>query len=194
MAFQKLILTNFSDYPTNPATLVTVPEGSSNGYVISPISIQDSNPSAVYKIIMADGASGRFNVLLINGIYNLTVRNTDLIDYETASTHNVILRATDQANVATNVTITITILNEATLISVIDSISPKASTRSNPTEITIKGNNFIEGGAPLVTVNDSAVKLASFTNNTIIFMLLTDYEGDFVYDVKVLNGYEQSLL
>ena len=194
MAFQKLILTNFSDYPTNPATLVTVPEGASNGYVISPITIQDSNPSAVYKLTMSDGASGRFNILLLNGVYNLTVRDTSVIDYESNTSHNVVIRAVDQANIVTNTTITINILNDDTLISVIKSISPKASTKSNPVEITIAGNNFMEGGAPIVTVNENAVKLASFTNNIITFMLLTDYEGDFVYDVKVLNGYEQSLL
>ena len=194
MSFQKLILTTFPDYPTNPATLVTVPEGSPNGYIISPISIQDSDPTAVYKLIMADGASNRFNILLINGIYNLTVRNTDLIDYETSPTYTVTIRATDQAGVATNVTVTITVLNELTLISVIDSISPKASPRISTTEITISGNNFVEGGAPVVTVNGNAVKLDSATNNTITFNLLIDYENLYVYDVKVLNGYEQSLI
>ena len=194
MAFQKLILTNFPDYPTNPSTLVTVPEGSPNGYVISPITIQDSDPSAIYRLTMSDGASGRFNVLYLNGTYNLTVRDNSLIDYEINTSHTVIIRAVNQSTVVTNITIVINILNSDTLISVIKSISPKASIRSKTAEITITGNNFTEGGSPLVTVNENAVQLASFTNNTISFMLLTDYEGDFVYDVKVLNGYEQSLL
>ncbi len=101
MAFQKLNLTNFPSYPS---TLITVPEGISNGYIISPITIQDSNPEAVYKLSMSDGASGRFNILLLNGVYNLIVQNTSLINYEANSSHNIVIRAVDQTNTLTNTT------------------------------------------------------------------------------------------
>ena len=194
MAFQRLILTNFPDYPTNPSTQVTVPESSANGYVISPISIEDTNISATYTLYMTDGASGRFNLLLNNGIYSLIVRDTNKIDYETNNSHAVQIRATDQTGTVTMVSITINVLNQATLTSGINSITTKASAKNNPTDVTINGNNFIEGGQPIVVVNGNAVNIVSATNNEIKFRLLTDYADLFVYEIKVLNGYEQSLL
>jgi YDG domain/Cadherin domain/Beta-propeller repeat/HYR domain len=78
---------------------------------ITAVSFDPQGPSVTYSLL--DSAGGRFAIHPTSGV--VTVANKSLIDYETATSHNITIQASDGAGgVATTVfTITVNDVNEA---------------------------------------------------------------------------------
>lgn len=90
-------------------------------------------------------------------------------------------------------TITINVSNSAESKSVIYSVSPRISKIGTFPEITISGLKFTEGGSPIVILNGITQTLTSYSDTTINLTLVDDLEFG-VYDLTVVNGYEQTQL
>lgn len=185
MAFNKLIFSNFID------SQIFVNEAAPNGFVISPVIVDDSNILNSYKISIIDRANNAFNVINIDNVYTLIVSDSTKLDFETEQSKSITIRVTDSSNIITDIPTTINILNKSNLNSIITRITPKASIKGTPIDITIYGNNFTEGGTPIVLINNEPVNISSVSNYEIVCRLIRDIDA-YIYDVTVLNGYEQA--
>lgn len=90
-------------------------------------------------------------------------------------------------------TFTINVTDSTESQSIIYSVTPQASQKGTFPEITISGLKFTEGGAPIVILNGVTQTLTSYSDTSIVFTLLSDLDYG-VYDLTVVNGYEQTQL
>src|SRR3954449_3142136 len=106
--------TNVNEAPTN-ATLAggTVAENAVNGTSVGTVSGVDPDAGAVLSYTLADNAGGRFAINAATG--QITVANGSLLDYESATSHQVTVRVTDQGGLTFDkaLTIAVTNVNEA---------------------------------------------------------------------------------
>ncbi len=109
-------LTNVNEAPTNITLPVqTVAENAANGTVISTATGVDPDAGATFTYSFAPGgdAGGRFAINPATG--QLTVANGSLLDHETAASHAITIRVTDQGGLTYDevYTITVTDVNDA---------------------------------------------------------------------------------
>ena len=71
-----------------------IAENSTNGSVVGTVTGVDPDPGAVLTYSLLDDAGGRFAIDSATG--KLTVANGSLLDYEAATSHGIVVRATDQ--------------------------------------------------------------------------------------------------
>jgi len=71
-----------------------ISENSSNGSIVGTITGADPDLGAVLTYSLLDDAGGRF--LIDSATGKLTVANSSLLDYEAATSHSIVVRATDQ--------------------------------------------------------------------------------------------------
>ena len=71
-----------------------IPENSPNGSVVGTVTGIDPDPGTVLTYSLLDDAGGRF--LIDSKTGQLTVANSSLLDYEVATSHSIVVRATDQ--------------------------------------------------------------------------------------------------
>lgn len=161
----------------------TVTEASANGTVVGTITITDNNPISTHKVTLTDSADNRFQ-LVGNDI---VIRDTTRIDYETNTSHQIVVRASDQTSSSIARTFIINIIDSSALQSIIYSISPVASKLHTKPEFIILGNNFTEGGTPIVRIDGNPVNLTSATNTQIKFTMLIDYSTG-LHNLTVFNG------
>jgi VCBS repeat-containing protein len=102
------------------SSTIAVPENTANGtFVFSAEAVdRDAGGSVTYSL--TDNAGGRFAINSTTGA--VTVNNGSLLDFETASSHTVVVRATDQGGLTFDKTVTISLtnVNEAPVISGLD--------------------------------------------------------------------------
>src|SRR5205823_2730393 len=91
-----LNVTNVNEAPTGAAlTGGSVAENSANGTVVGTIAGVDPDAGATLAYALTDNAGGRFAINATTG--QITVANGTLLDYETATSHGVTVRVTDQS-------------------------------------------------------------------------------------------------
>lgn len=108
------ILAAISHAPTS-ATLTgdSVAENAVNGTIVGTVAGVDPDEDAVLTYALTDNAGGWFAIDATTG--QITVANGALLDYETATSHSVVVRVTDQAGLTLDksFTLSVTNINEA---------------------------------------------------------------------------------
>ena len=136
LSFDKVLTITVTDVNeaianSNPTDIVltnsAIAENSSNGTVIGNLSSADPDIGDTHSYSLIDNASGRF---AING-NTLVVANGALLDFETATSHNITVRSTDAGGLAFDEAFTITIGN----------------VNEQPTDIALDNNSVVENSA-----------------------------------------------
>jgi Ca2+-binding RTX toxin-like protein len=149
-------VTNVNETPTN-ATLSggIVAENAANGTVVGTVTGVDPDVGATFSYVLMDNAGGRFAINATTGV--ITVANGMLLNYESATSHDIAVRITDQGGLTVDKTFTLGVsdVNEA------------------PTNATLSGGTVAENAASGTVVGtvtgfdpDAATTLSySLTNN-----------------------------
>src|SRR5258705_13687984 len=92
-------------------TGASIAENAANGAAIG--IVDDNDPATVLSFVLIDDAGGRF--IIDAGTGAVTVANGALLDFETATSHDITVRATDQNGVTIDkvFTLDVTDVNEA---------------------------------------------------------------------------------
>ena len=107
-------LTNVNETPTDlTLSANTVAENAANGTVVGTISGTDPDSGDTKTYSFTDSAGGRFAINSSTG--QITVANSSLLNYESATSHNVTVRVTDSGGLTYDeaFTINLTNVNEA---------------------------------------------------------------------------------
>ncbi len=89
--------------------VTSIAENSANGTVVGLASAIDPDRTGTVTYSLTDDAGGRFAINSITG--QITVANGSLLNFESTSSHSVIVRAADQGGQTFDKTITITLTN-----------------------------------------------------------------------------------
>ena len=129
-----LNVTNVNEAPNN-ATLTggTVAESSANGTAVGTVAGVDPDAGATLTYALTNNAGGRFAINATSG--QITVANGTLLDYETATSHNVTVRVTDQGGLTFDKVFTIALTD-------VDESANHA-----PNNATLTGGSFAENAA-----------------------------------------------
>ena len=109
-----IAVTNVNEAPTDEIlTGGTIAENSANGTVVGSVGGIDPDAGAVLTYALIDNAGGRFAIDANTGV--ITVADGTLLDFETATSHGISVRVTDQGGLSfdKNFTIAVTNMNEA---------------------------------------------------------------------------------
>ncbi len=87
----------------------TVAENSANGTIVGTMLATHGVPTSTYTYSLTNSAGGRFAIDSQSG--QITVANGTLLDFETSSSHTVVVRVTDQTSATRDETITISLTN-----------------------------------------------------------------------------------
>src|SRR6185312_6722468 len=105
-----LAVTNVNEAPTNASLSGgTVAENVANGTVVGTISGIDPDAGATLTYALTDDAGGRFAVNAATG--QITVADGTLLNFETATSHDVTVRVTDQDGLTFDKTFTLAVTN-----------------------------------------------------------------------------------
>lgn len=152
-----ITVTNVNEAPTG-ATLTggSVTENAADGTVVGTVAGTDPDASSSFTYSLIDSANGRFAVNASTGI--VTVANGALLDFETAASHNISVRVTDQGGLTFDRSFTITVANAndapsgATL-----SANTVAENASNGTVVgTVSGIDADAGGTLSYALTNTA--------------------------------------
>ena len=129
-----LNVTNVNEAPNN-ATLTggTVAESSANGTAVGTVAGVDPDAGATMTYALTNNAGGRFAINATSG--QITVANGTLLDYETATSHNITVRVTDQGGLTFDKVFTIALTD-------VDESANHA-----PNNATLTGGTFAENAA-----------------------------------------------
>ncbi len=92
---------------TNPT--ISLAENSANGTVIGQVTSTDPDAFGVLSYSLTDNAGGRFAINSATG--QITVANGSLLDFESASSHTITVRTTDQGGLTFDKTVTVNLTN-----------------------------------------------------------------------------------
>ena len=99
-----------NEAPTNETlTNGAVAENSANGTVVGTMHTTDPDAGTVLTYTLVDNAGGRFAIDAETGV--ITVADGTLLDFETASSHGISVRVTDQGGLSFDKNFTIQVLN-----------------------------------------------------------------------------------
>ncbi|GHD04731.1 hypothetical protein GCM10007320_65940 [Pseudorhodoferax aquiterrae] len=194
-------LTDANEAPVGAVTDVdaaanTVAENAANGTAVG-ITAQAADPdgTATVTYSLTDNAGGRFAIDATTGV--VTVANGSLLDYETATSHQITVLATssDGSTSSANFTINLTDVNEAPVGAVTD-VDPAANTVSenaaNGTVVGITTQAFDPDGTATVTYslsNSAGGRFTIDTNTGVVTVAdgsLLDYETATSHQITVL--------
>ncbi|MEJ0060772.1 MAG: cadherin domain-containing protein [Terricaulis sp.] len=191
-------LTNVNEAPSDivPPGSLTVAENAANGTAIGTFTSADPDAGDTRTYSLVNNAGGRF---AINASGALTVANGALLDYDTASSHSVIVRVTDAAGLYRDETfaISLTNVNEApsdivspanlfimensangTAIGTFTSIDPDAGDTRTYSLINNAGGRFaIHATTGALTVADGTLLDFETTTDHAITARVTDAAG-----------------
>ena len=103
-------VTNVNETPTDLSlSASTVAENATNGTVIGAVTATDADTGDTKAYALADSAGGRFAINSSTG--QITVANGSLLNYESATSHNVTVRVTDSGGLTYDETFTINVTN-----------------------------------------------------------------------------------
>ncbi|WP_156951840.1 cadherin domain-containing protein [Bradyrhizobium sp. WSM1743] len=174
-----LTVTDVNEAPTG-ATLTggTTAENAANGTVLGSVAGLDPDAGATLTYALTDDADGRF---AINGSTGeITVANGGLLDYETATSHSVTVRVTDQSGLTFDKSFTI----EVTDVS--------ESVNHAPTDATLTGGSMAENAAN-GTVVGAVAGIDPDAGAVLTYSLVDDAGGRFAINattgqILVANG------
>ncbi|MFN3231367.1 MAG: cadherin domain-containing protein [Alphaproteobacteria bacterium] len=175
-----ITLTDVAEAPTDiTTTALAVDENASNGTSVGSVqSVTDPDVGDSHTYSLMNDAGGRFAINTTTGA--ITVADGSLLDYETATSHQVTIRTTDSGGLT---------YDEVATVAVNDIAEP---TNLAPTDMTLSGNSATEGAA-----NGSVVGTVSTTDpdagDTHTYSLTNDAGGRFAINattgqVTVANG------
>ncbi|MFM7468283.1 MAG: cadherin domain-containing protein, partial [Vampirovibrionales bacterium] len=110
---QAITVTNQNETPYSLTGSGTVQENSANGTVVGTFTGLDYDNPDTLTYTLTDNAGGRFAINSTTGV--VTVADSSLLDFESATTHNITVRVTDAGGLTRDLTqaITVTNVNEA---------------------------------------------------------------------------------
>ena len=103
------------NHPNSQFTNVT--ENSPNGTFIALLKTEDVDQGDTHTYTLIDDAGGRFAIDQNN---QLVVANGSLLDFETNTSHNIVVRTTDSGNLSFDQTLTINVNNDDGAVSIDD--------------------------------------------------------------------------
>lgn len=170
-----IAVSNVNETPTGMTmTGGTVAENAANGTIVGTIVGIDPDAGPMFSYTLTDSAGGRFAVNATTGA--ITVANRTLLDYETASSHTITVRVTDQGGLAfdKNFAIALTDVNDA------------------PTGATMTGGTVAENSADGTAVG-TVTGVDQDAGSTFTYSLLDSAGGRFGINrmtgvVTVANG------
>src|SRR4051812_8809907 len=162
-------VTNTNHAPTGATVSAnTVAENSANGTVIGAVSGQDPDAGDALSYSLQNNAGGRFAINATTG--QITVANGSLLDYESATSHAITVRVTDQGGLFTDVsfTVNVTNVNEAPVItSNGGGTTATTSLAENTTAVTTVGATDPDAGTTLAYSVTGGSDAGQFTINPI---------------------------
>jgi VCBS repeat-containing protein len=189
---------NVNEAPTDLALSAnTVAENAANGTVVGTVSGTDSDTGDTRTYSLTDNAGGRFAINSSTG--QITVANRSLLNYESATSHNLTVRVTDSGGLTYDETFTINVtdVNEAApritsngggataLINIAENATAVTRVTASDADTRQTLAYSIVGGADAAkfTINSStgALSFVSAPN----YEVPTDSGGNNTYDVTV---------
>ncbi|MBU6240098.1 MAG: VCBS domain-containing protein, partial [Planctomycetes bacterium] len=90
-------------------TYFSIQEGSANGSLVGTLQAVDQDTGNSHTFQLLNNAGGRFAIHSTSGA--ISVANSGLLDFETATSHTIVARVTDQGNLSFDRTLTINVTN-----------------------------------------------------------------------------------
>jgi Ca2+-binding RTX toxin-like protein len=141
-----------------------VAESASEGIPVGIIAAANE-PGGNLTYSLDDSAGGRFAIDTATGV--VTVKNSSLLDYESATEHTIVVRASDASGASSTADFVIAIVNDT----------------SDTAPVGILLSNTMAGeGSPAGTVVGTLAALDPDSGETFSFALLDDAEGRFAID------------
>ncbi len=181
--------------PSVPVLSLVVSENDPNGTVVGTVGALDPDGEDSFAYALTDDAGGRFAINGTSG--QITLADTNLVDYETATTHDVTVRVTDGAGLTYDEVFTIAVVdtNDDPVI-VTDGGGDAANVNvvENTTAVTTVTASDADLDTPTYTISggeDSALFGIDSVSGALTFLSAPDYEtpldanGDNVYEVVV---------
>jgi Ca2+-binding RTX toxin-like protein len=167
---------NVNEAPTNVAlSTSTVAENSANGTVVGSLSATDPDAGDAFTYALLDNAGGRF---ALSGS-NLVVVNGGLLDFETATSHNVQVKVTDSVGNSYTKTLVVGVLDVA-----------EGASNAAPTDIQISNASVTENAGDGTIVGTLSATDPD-AGDTFTYALLNDAQGRFYLsgsNLVVANG------
>ncbi len=108
---------------TSSAATASVAENAANGTVVGTVTGLDLDAANTFTYSLTDDAGGRFAINSTTG--QITVANGSLLDFDTASSHTVVVQAMDQGGLTYSRTATVALTNvNETPVAVADTATP----------------------------------------------------------------------
>ncbi len=194
-------LTDINEAPTLIGlTGTTVVENAANGTVVGTASTTDPDAGDTHTYSLLDDAGGRFAIDSNTGI--ITVADGSLLDYDSAASHGLTIRATDAAGLTYDqaVTINLTDVNETptdlalsantvaenaangTVVGIVSGTDPDSGDTKTYSFTDSAGGRFaINSSTGEITVADSSLLNYEAATNHLVTVRVTD-SGGLTYD------------
>ncbi|MGE0642509.1 MAG: tandem-95 repeat protein [Nitrospira sp.] len=161
---------------------LSLEENSANGSHVGFVTAEDTDASETFSYTLTDSAGGRFAVNSSTG--EITVANGALLDYDTAASHNIVVRVTDSGGLTYDEVFTINLTN----------------VNETPTDLSLSANVVVENvanGTVVGTVSgtdpDSGdTKTYSFTDSAGGRFAINSSTGEITVANSSLLNYEQA--
>ena len=161
-----------NDTPHDMATTgLTVAENAANTTSVGTVTRSDLDASDTPSYSLVDSAGGRFAINSSTGV--VTVANSSLLNYETATSHTITVRVTDLAGATYDEVFTVSLTDA-------DEFDVSAPVDSNATANAVNENVSI---GTLVGVQALAVD-SDATTNTVTYSLFDNDSGNFAIDTN----------
>ncbi len=98
-----------NDTPSDITGALTIAENSSSGAVVGTLATTDVDAGETFTYALTNNAGGRFSINTSTG--QVTVANGSLLDFETNTSHTIVVQSTDAAGASFSKTMTVTVTN-----------------------------------------------------------------------------------
>ncbi len=153
-----------NDTPTDlTLSANTVAENAANGTAVGTVSATDQDAGETFTYSLVNDQGGRFAIDANTGV--VTVADSSLLDYETATSHNLTIRVTDSGGAT---------YDEVMAVNLTDS-------NETPTDLKLTNVEIAEGAANGTVVGTAAATDAD-SGETFTYSLTNDAGGRFTID------------
>ena len=183
-----IAVTNVNEAPTDEVlTGGTIAENSADGTVVGSVRGIDPDAGAVLTYALIDNAGGRFAIDANTGV--ITVADGTLLDFETATSHGILVRVTDQGGLSfdKSFTIAVTNVNEAPTDEVLIGGTIDENSANGTVVGTVQGVDT-NAGAVFTLTNDADGRFAIDANTGVITVVdgtRLDFEATNVHGITV---------
>ncbi|MFO0013051.1 MAG: DUF4347 domain-containing protein, partial [Planctomycetota bacterium] len=155
-----------NDAPNDITGTLSIAENSSNGTSVGTVTAADVDSGDTRTYSLTDSAGGRFAINASTG--QITVANSSLLDYESATSHNITVRAIDTAGALFDKVFSVTVSDVAEALTL--TAGNDTFTDNGVTEISVNGG----GGDDLIyassgndnLIGGSGIDTVSYENAT----------------------------